>query len=172
VVDPESGKEVAPGATGILLLKGPNIFVRYLGEESAGLSLREGWFVTWDLARMDDDGFVSIEGRLARFSKIGGEMVPHGAVEQAISDAWGVDPGEIQSVVVAGVPDEAKGEALIVLTTLEITGPQIRERLSAAGFPNLWIPREVHRVPAIPVLGSGKLDLAACRRIAQEGRSG
>jgi acyl-[acyl-carrier-protein]-phospholipid O-acyltransferase / long-chain-fatty-acid--[acyl-carrier-protein] ligase len=172
IVDPDSWREVPPGATGILLLRGANIFSRYLSDPAPGASLRDGWFVTWDLARVDGDGFLSIEGRLARFSKIGGEMVPHGLVEQGISDAFGVDPGEVQSVVVAGVPDEAKGEALVVLTTLDISGGQVRERLSAAGFPNLWIPRDVRRVAAIPVLGTGKLDLAACKRLALEARSG
>ena len=74
-----------------------------------------GWFVTWDLARVDEDGFVSVEGRLARFSKVGGEMVPHGTVEAKIAELFGVDPGEAQSVVVVGVPDAAKGEALVAL---------------------------------------------------------
>jgi acyl-[acyl-carrier-protein]-phospholipid O-acyltransferase / long-chain-fatty-acid--[acyl-carrier-protein] ligase len=171
IVEPDSGAEVGPGGGGMLLLRGANIFSRYLGDAAPGASLRDGWFVTGDLARMDEDGFVSIEGRLARFSKIGGEMVPHGTVEQRIAELSGVDPGEVQAVVVTGVPDEAKGEALVVLTTLGITAAEIREKLSAAGFPNLWIPREVRRVPAIPLLGTGKLDLAACKRLALEGRS-
>lgn len=168
IVDPDTWADVEPGEKGILLFRGPNVFSHYLGDAAPGASLREGWFVTWDLGRVDSDGFVSIEGRLARFSKIGGEMVPHGAVEQAIADAFGVDPGETQSVVVVGVPDEAKGEALVVVTTLGITAAEMREKLAAAGFPNLWIPREVRRVAAIPFLGTGKLDLAACRRLALE----
>jgi acyl-[acyl-carrier-protein]-phospholipid O-acyltransferase/long-chain-fatty-acid--[acyl-carrier-protein] ligase len=169
-VDPDSFADVAPGEAGVLLLKGPNVFSRYLGDAAPGASLRDGWFVTWDLARMDEDGFVTIEGRLARFSKVGGEMVPHGAVEQGIAELFGIDPGEAQAVVVMGVPDEAKGEALVVLTTLGLGAAEVRERLSSAGFPNLWVPREVLRVPAIPVLGTGKLDLAACKRLALGGR--
>jgi acyl-[acyl-carrier-protein]-phospholipid O-acyltransferase / long-chain-fatty-acid--[acyl-carrier-protein] ligase len=168
VVDPETFADVPEGGTGILLLRGPNIFSHYLGDAAPGVSLRDGWFVTWDLARIDPDGFVSIEGRLARFSKIGGEMVPHGAVEQKIAETAGVDPGEAQAVVVTGVPDAAKGERLVVLTTLDLPAAVIRDRLVAAGFPNLWIPRVVRRVPAIPILGTGKLDLAACRRLAAE----
>jgi acyl-[acyl-carrier-protein]-phospholipid O-acyltransferase/long-chain-fatty-acid--[acyl-carrier-protein] ligase len=171
IVDPDTGVDVAPGGTGVLLLRGPNIFSRYLGEAEPGASLRDGWFVTWDLASIDDDGFVSIEGRLARFSKIGGEMVPHGTIEQRVAEAFGVDPGEVQSIVVMGVPDEAKGEALVVLTTLDISAADIREKLSTAGYPNLWIPRAVLRVGAIPVLGTGKLDIAACRRLALESRA-
>jgi acyl-[acyl-carrier-protein]-phospholipid O-acyltransferase/long-chain-fatty-acid--[acyl-carrier-protein] ligase len=168
VVDPETFAEVPHGGTGVLLLRGANIFSRYLGEERPGASLRDGWLVTWDLAHIDDDGFVTIEGRLARFSKIGGEMVPHGTIEQKIADSFGVDPGDVQAVVVTGIPDEAKGEALVVVTTLAISANDVRERLSSAGFPNLWIPRHVLRVGAIPVLGTGKLDIAACRRLAQE----
>ena len=172
VVDPETFADVPEGEIGILLLRGPNIFSHYLGDAQPGASLRDGWFVTWDLARIDPDGFVSIEGRLARFSKIGGEMVPHGAIEQKIAEACGADPGEAQAVVVTGVPDAAKGEQLVVVTTLELTPALIRGHLADAGFANLWIPRLVRRVPAIPVLASGKLDLAACRRLAAEAGEG
>jgi acyl-[acyl-carrier-protein]-phospholipid O-acyltransferase/long-chain-fatty-acid--[acyl-carrier-protein] ligase len=170
IVDPDTGAERPSGATGVLWLRGPNVFSRYLHEDAPGASLRDGWFVTGDLASLDEDGFVTVEGRLARFSKIGGEMVPHGTIEQKIAELLGVDPGEAQSIVVMGIPDEAKGEALVVLTTRELAAPDIRERLAGAGFPNLWIPRTVRRVPAIPFLGSGKLDLAACRRLALEAR--
>jgi len=170
VVNPDTFEEVTDGEPGVLLVRGPNIFSHYLGEATPGASLRGGWFVTWDIARVDQDGFVSIEGRLARFSKLGGEMVPHGSIEQRISESLGVDPADAQSVVVTGVPDTAKGELLVVLTTRDLSAPQIREMLVEAGFPNLWIPRVVHRVEAIPVLGTGKLDLAACRRLALEGR--
>ena len=169
LVAPDTFEEVAEGEAGILLLRGPNIFSHYLGDAAPGAPLRDGWFVTWDLARIDADGFVSIEGRLARFSKVGGEMVPHGAVEQKLSESLGLDPSEIQSVVVTGVPDEAKGELLVVLTTLSVSAADVRDRLAGAGFPNLWIPRQVVQVPSIPFLGSGKLDLAACRRLAMEG---
>jgi acyl-[acyl-carrier-protein]-phospholipid O-acyltransferase/long-chain-fatty-acid--[acyl-carrier-protein] ligase len=154
----------------MLLLRGANIFSHYLGDTAPGASLCDGWFATRDLARIDDDGFVSIEGRLARFSKIGGEMVPHGAIEQRIADLFGVDPGEAQAVVVTGIPDEAKGESLVVVTTLGVSAADIRERLAAAGLPNLWIPRDVLRVAAVPLLGTGKLDIAGCRRLALEAR--
>jgi len=171
VVDPETGAELAEGETGVLQLRGPNIFSHYLGEDPQA-HLRDGWYTTWDLARIDRDGFVTVEGRLARFSKLGGEMVPHGTVEQSIADALGLDPAEAQSAVVVGVPDAAKGEALALVTTLGLTAADLRERLSAAGLPNLWIPRIVRRVEAIPFLGSGKVDLAACRRLASEARHG
>jgi acyl-[acyl-carrier-protein]-phospholipid O-acyltransferase/long-chain-fatty-acid--[acyl-carrier-protein] ligase len=173
VVDPETGLELADGETGVLCLKGPNVFTRYLGDEArVGTTFRDGWFVTWDLARIDEDGFVVVDGRLARFSKIGGEMVPHGTIEQKISELFGIDPSEHQSVVVVGVPDEARGEYLVALTTVDLPAGAVRERLAEAGLPNLWIPRTIVRVPAIPVLGTGKLDLAGCRRLAEEARGG
>ena len=169
IINPDTSEQVPPGETGILLLRGPNVFSHYLGEDPQS-HLRDGWFVTGDLAKVDGDGFVTVEGRLARFSKIGGEMVPHGTVEQRISETFGLDPSEAQAAVVVGIPDESKGEALAVVTTLDISAPLVRERLSAAGLPNLWIPRVVHRVDAIPFLGTGKIDLAACRRIAADSK--
>jgi acyl-[acyl-carrier-protein]-phospholipid O-acyltransferase/long-chain-fatty-acid--[acyl-carrier-protein] ligase len=167
IIHPETGENLPEGERGVLLLRGANVFSHYLGDASPGASLEEGWLVTHDLARFDADGFVSVEGRLARFSKVGGEMVPHGAVEQAIAEAFGADPSEAPVAVVTGVPDAAKGEALVVLTTLDFAVPEMRARLAAAGLPNLWIPKTVVRVGAIPHLATGKLDLAGLRRLAQ-----
>ena len=169
IVHPDSGEELPTGEQGILLLKGPNIFARYLDEGPGSVaSHRDGWYVTWDLARIDSDGFVTVEGRLARFSKMGGEMVPHVTIEQKIAELYGYDPGEGQGIVVVGVPDSVKGEALVVVTTLDLSPSEVREKLSGAGFPNLWIPRVVRRVGQIPVLGTGKLDLRECRRLAMD----
>jgi acyl-[acyl-carrier-protein]-phospholipid O-acyltransferase/long-chain-fatty-acid--[acyl-carrier-protein] ligase len=117
---------------------------------------------------MDDEGFLFIEGRMSRFSKIGGEMVPHGTVEQKIAQVFGWDESEGYTAVVMGVTDSAKGEALVVLTTREVTADQIREKLLGAGLPNLWLPKLVKRVEKIPVLGTGKLDLKGCRELALE----
>ncbi len=169
-VHPDTGEELGSNETGVLWLRGENVFGRYLDDEAATAeALRDGWFVTRDLGRIDDEGFVTVEGRLARFSKLGGEMVPHGAVEQKIAEILGLDPAEAQTVVVIGIPDEAKGEKLVVLTSLDLSLARVKEGLAAAGFPNLWIPRVLIRVDAVPFLGSGKLDLAACRRRAMEG---
>jgi len=131
--------------------------------------LRDGWFYTGDLARFDDDGFLYIEGRISRFSKIAGEMVPHGTVEQKIIEAFGWAGAEAQPVVVVAVPDEQKGEALVVLSAADITVEDLRARLSAAGLPNLWIPKRVLRVDRVPALSTGKLDLRTCRQLAAEG---
>ncbi len=168
IVDPETHRSRSLFETGILHLRGPNVFCGYLSdEEKTRQVLRDGWFITGDLARFDEDGFLFIEGRLSRFSKIGGEMVPHGTVEQAIVRAFGLEGSDSQPVVVVGVPDEAKGEALVLITTGEISTEALREKLAAAGLPNLWIPKVIRRVDKIPALASGKLDLKSCEALAR-----
>ncbi|MGC4071883.1 MAG: AMP-binding protein [Nibricoccus sp.] len=169
IVDPDSFAEKALTETGMLLFRGPNVFTGYLkdAEKTAG-AFRDGWFVTGDLARFDEDGFLFIEGRLSRFSKIGGEMVPHGTVEQKIISSFGWDQSDAPVAVVVGVPDAVKGEALVLLTTQEITGDQLREKLQAAGLAALWIPKTIKRVETIPVLGTGKIDLKTARQLALE----
>ncbi|HTB79514.1 MAG TPA: AMP-binding protein [Opitutaceae bacterium] len=169
IVDPDTLAERPLTETGLLLLRGANIFCGYLGdEEKTRAALRDGWFVTGDLGRFDEEGFLHIEGRLSRFSKIGGEMVPHGTVEQKLVELFDLDQSEGPGVVVVGVPDAAKGEALVLLTTVELSLEQVRDRLAGAGLPNLWIPRMVMRVEKIPVLGTGKLDLKGSKALALE----
>ncbi len=169
IVDPDTGSIKPMGHTGLLQLKGVNVFPGYLDEpERTAQAFSGDWFVTGDLARLDDDGFIYIEGRISRFSKIGGEMVPHGTVEAEIVTALGLDAMETPAVAVTARKDPAKGEALVLLTTLPITLEELRKRLSDAGLPNLWIPRIIRRVPAIPMLASGKLDLRAIKTAAEE----
>ena len=155
----------------MLWLRGPNIFEGYLNDPKRTAEVLHGdWFKTGDLARFDEDGFLFIEGRLSRFSKIGGEMVPHETLESKISQALALKTDE-RAIAVTGIPDEAKGEALVVLSTQEIDVAEMRAKLSEAGVPNLWIPKRVQRVEQIPVLGSGKLDLKACKEMAMKGSS-
>ncbi len=164
IVHPETGEEVPTGDQGIVWFKGANVFSGYLDDPNkTQAAFRNGWFVTGDLGRLDDEGFLFIEGRISRFSKIGAEMVPHGTVEQKIAETFGWDENEGYSTVVMGVPDTAKGEALVVLTTRDVTSDEIREKLLAAGLPALWIPKRIFKVEHIPVLGTGKLDLKGCR---------
>lgn len=164
IVHPDTGEEVPTGDQGIVWFKGANVFSGYLDDPNkTQAAFRNGWFVTGDLGRLDDEGFLFIEGRISRFSKIGAEMVPHGTVEQKIAETFGWDENEGYSIVVMGVPDTAKGEALIVLTTRDVTTDEIREKLLAAGLPALWIPKRIFKVDHIPVLGTGKLDLKGCR---------
>ena len=169
IVDPDTGAELPMSSTGMLWLKGPHVFPGYLNDEKkTSEALKDGWFVTGDLGRMDEDGFVFIEGRLSRFSKIGGEMVPHGTIEQQLILAFDWDQAEGPVAVVTGIPDASKGEALVLLTTKDVTLADVRTKLLEAGFANLWVPKVICKVDAIPVLGTGKTDLKACRQLAIE----
>jgi acyl-[acyl-carrier-protein]-phospholipid O-acyltransferase/long-chain-fatty-acid--[acyl-carrier-protein] ligase len=168
---PETDETLSTEALGMLWLKGPNIFEGYLNQPAKTAEvLKDGWFKTGDLARFDEDGFLYIEGRLSRFSKIAGEMVPHETVEAKIIEAFNLRTDDERLVAVIGVPDESKGEALVLLTTHDLKPAEIREKLLAVGIPSLWIPKIVKRVEKVPILGSGKLDLAACQALAVSDR--
>jgi len=169
-VDPETFEDLPLDTPGMLLVKGPNVMKGYLGQpEETAKVIRDGWYVTGDIAFIDSDGFIHITGRQSRFSKIGGEMVPHIRIEEAIQKILGLDEGQL-SVVVTSVPDEKKGERLVVVhTPLEKTPKQICEELGKIGVPNLWIPGadSFMEVEAIPILGSGKTDLKAVSDLAK-----
>lgn len=169
IVDPETGADLPATSTGILWLKGANVFGGYLRDpEKTAAAFKDGWFITGDLGRFDEQGFLYIEGRLSRFSKIGGEMVPHGTVEQKIFEAFSWEVGDTPILAVVGIPDAAKGEQLVLVTTQDVSLDKVRERLLALGLPALWIPRMIRRVETIPLLGSGKLDLKGCKSIAMQ----
>lgn len=166
--DPETGADLSLHEVGMLWLRGPNIFEGYLDDPVRTAEvLQDGWFKTGDLARFDDDGFLYIEGRLTRFSKIGGEMVPHETVEAKIAEALGLGSEE-RVIAIAGVPDEAKGEALVLLASIPVDMAILRSRLSEVGIPNLWIPKKIRQIESIPVLATGKLDLRGCKEAALE----
>lgn len=172
LVDPDTGAPLPSGdgsETGQLLVKGPNIMRGYLGKpELTSQVLRDGWYDTGDIAQIDEDGFLRITDRKSRFSKIGGEMVPHGRVEEALQEAAGA---EIQMFAVTAIPDEKKGERLAVIHTVEEAKiPGILAKVSESGLPNLFIPRadQFLRVEQLPMLGTGKIDLRAVKKIAME----
>jgi acyl-[acyl-carrier-protein]-phospholipid O-acyltransferase/long-chain-fatty-acid--[acyl-carrier-protein] ligase len=167
IVNPETMQPLPTGQAGLLLVRGPNVMLGYLGrpDETAEV-LRDGWYVTGDIASEDEDGFLTITDRLSRFSKIGGEMVPHIKIEEVLHELAGVAD---QSFVVMGVPDGKKGERLVVLTTLkEDKLKECLDKLADSGLPNLWIPRanQFFFVEALPHLGTGKLDLQRLRELA------
>jgi acyl-[acyl-carrier-protein]-phospholipid O-acyltransferase/long-chain-fatty-acid--[acyl-carrier-protein] ligase len=166
--EPETDRKLPLDETGMVWFRGVNIFEGYLHDPKRTAEvLRNGWLKTGDIGRFDEDGFLYIEGRLSRFSKIGGEMVPHESVEQKIIDLLGLAGRDERTLAIMGVPDEAKGEALVLLSAVDVDLAQLRERLRDAGVPNLWIPKKVCRVETIPVLASGKLDLKKCKDLAE-----
>jgi acyl-[acyl-carrier-protein]-phospholipid O-acyltransferase/long-chain-fatty-acid--[acyl-carrier-protein] ligase len=162
LVDPQTGEPMPPNMEGLLLVKGSNRMLGYLDNPALTSSvLRDGWYVTGDIASVDDEGFIRITDRLSRFSKIGGEMVPHLKIEAAVAEIVG-EP----TCVVTGVPDEHRGERLALLYTDGALAPrELWQRLSQTGLPALWIPKrdDIFQVPSLPILGTGKLDLRAIR---------
>jgi len=169
IVDPDTLQPVGVDEPGLLLVRGPNIMRGYLNKpEKTAEVLRDGWYNTGDVARMDEDGFIRVTDRLSRFSKIGGEMVPHIKVEDILQELAGATE---QMFVVTAVPDERKGERLVVLHTLD--EPKLEECLEKLGksdLPALWRPRKDQflRIENLPYLGTGKLDLRKARGLALE----
>jgi 1-acyl-sn-glycerol-3-phosphate acyltransferase len=176
VVDLETGRELGTNQPGMLLITGPNVMKGYLGRDDLTASvMHDGWYETGDIARIDEEGFIFITGRESRFSKIGGEMVPHIQIEEALNHVVpGRDEG-VQVFAVTAVPDEKKGERLIAVhTPISLTPQEVQKLLMDANLPNLYIPSadSFLQVPALPVLGTGKLDLKALQNLARERFSG
>ncbi len=170
-VHPETRKDLPSGETGILCFRGKNIFNGYLNQpEKTRVVLTEGkWFITGDLGHIDAAGFLFIKGRLSRFSKIGGEMVPHEVVEEAVAQVLGFAGDEEPACVITGVEDEAKGECLILYVSTDFDSNALRKKLAEDGLPNLWIPKQIRRIEKIPLLPTGKLDFQAIRNLAMQG---
>lgn len=126
----------------------------YLGKEDLTRKvLRDGWHVTGDIATVSQDGFLKITDRLSRFSKIGGEMVPHGRIEEALHEAAGLQD---QAFAVTALEDDEKGEGLVVIHTYaKEEVPNLIRKLSEMGLPNLFIPRKDRfiKVDQLPILG-------------------
>jgi acyl-[acyl-carrier-protein]-phospholipid O-acyltransferase/long-chain-fatty-acid--[acyl-carrier-protein] ligase len=168
IVDPDTGEGPIFDREGLLLVKGPSLMAGYLGEpERTREAMRGDWYVTGDIALIDDSGFIRITDRLSRFSKIGGEMVPHMKVEESVNALL----DEHFASAVTSVPDANRGERLVVFFTDPNRTPhQLWEALAATELPRLWLPKrdDLHFVEALPTLGSGKLDLRAVRQMAVE----
>ncbi|HTP70217.1 MAG TPA: acyl-[ACP]--phospholipid O-acyltransferase [Dongiaceae bacterium] len=172
IVDPDSAEMVPVDKPGLLLVRGPNIMVGYLNRpEKTAEVLKDGWYNTGDIATVDEDGFLRITDRLSRFSKIGGEMVPHIKVEEKLHELL---DAEGQVLAVTAVPDEKKGEKLVVIHTLRDDKlREVQEKLTKSDLPALWKPRPDQFVFAekLPYLGTGKLDLRKLREVAMAARA-
>jgi acyl-[acyl-carrier-protein]-phospholipid O-acyltransferase/long-chain-fatty-acid--[acyl-carrier-protein] ligase len=173
IAHPETLEPLPIGQEGLLLVKGPNVMKGYLNRpDLTAEAIRDGWYCTGDIARLDEDGFLTITDRISRFSKIGGEMVPHAKIENEIHRI--LDTHE-QLCVVVGVPDERKGERLVVIhVPLPISVDELWHKLSQSGLPPLWIPSRsaFFEVSNLLVLGSGKLDLKGIKAIAHQKLAG
>ncbi|HVY18724.1 MAG TPA: acyl-[ACP]--phospholipid O-acyltransferase [Bauldia sp.] len=161
-LDPVPGIEGA----GRLVVRGPNVMLGYLRPDKPGVLDRpsDGWHDTGDIVAIDDDGFITIRGRAKRFAKIGGEMISMAAVEMLVSELW----PENQSAVTA-VPDPKRGERLVLVTdkpdaNRAAVGAFARQR----GASELMVPSDVLVAPALPLLGSGKVDHPAVARMVAQ----
>ena len=166
VVEPATFTPLAPNQPGLLLVKGSNRMLGYLGEpERSAAALHDGWYITGDIAAIDDEGFIRITDRLSRFSKIAGEMVPHLRIEDAITAVLDGAP-----CAVTAVADERRGERLAALYVHEMEPSKLWRQLTQTDLPRLWIPKQenLYRVESLPRLGTGKLDLRALKVRVEE----
>ncbi len=166
VVDAATFATLGPNQAGLLLVKGSNRMLGYLGEpQRTAEAMHDGWYITGDIASIDDEGFIRITDRLSRFSKIGGEMVPHLRIEDAIAGVLGASP-----CAVTAVDDERRGERLVALYVQEMEPAELWRRLGETDLPRLWIPKRenLYRVESLPQLGTGKLDLRGLKMRAEE----
>src|SRR6185437_6350822 len=169
-VHPDTRSPLPIGAEGLLLIHGGNVMEGYLGRpEQTRDVIQDGWYVTGDMARIDEDGFITLTGRLSRFAKCGGEMVPLEKIEEILHDILSTSE---RICAVTCVPDESRGERVVVLYLAQ-DGLEVRpwcQQLNGRGLPNLWVPseRDFYIVPELPVLGSGKLNLQRVKEMAVE----
>jgi acyl-[acyl-carrier-protein]-phospholipid O-acyltransferase/long-chain-fatty-acid--[acyl-carrier-protein] ligase len=171
ITERDSLKELPVGEDGMLWISGPNVMQGYLNRpDLTAKVVQDGWYCTGDIAKLDAEGFITITGRESRFSKIGGEMVPHLTIEEAVNEALGAGEGELLAVVTA-VPDVAKGERLIVFHLPISQSPaDVVQTLLQRGLPKLWVPSadSFAEIAELPILGSGKLDLRHLGEMARQ----
>jgi acyl-[acyl-carrier-protein]-phospholipid O-acyltransferase/long-chain-fatty-acid--[acyl-carrier-protein] ligase len=172
IVNPETYELVKIGEEGLVLATGANVMKGYLGKpELTDQVIVEGWYVTGDMGHLDHDGHLSLTGRLSRFAKVGGEMVPLEKIEETLHEILGTSE---RVCAVTCVPDVARGERVVVLylesqlTAAGVALDSWRKQLGERGLPNLWVPgdRDYHSVSELPVLGSGKLNLKSVKELA------
>lgn len=166
VVDPETMEELPLGTPGMLLVKSGGAMVGYLHQpEMTREAFYGSWYITGDIAKVDEGGFITIIDRLSRFSKIGGEMVPHIKIEDKINAILGG-----RHSIITTASSSRKGEVLAVIYEHDsVTERELWEKLKATDLPNLWIPKSdaFIRVDELPLMANGKVNLMEARKIAQ-----
>ena len=153
-------------AGGRLSVRGPNVMLGYLRAENPGVlePPNEGWYDTGDIVDLDAEGFVTIKGRAKRFAKVAGEMVPLGAVEDFLAKLW----PDCQHAVVT-LPDTKRGEQLVLVTDhVDPSRAALASAAREAGLPEIFVPRSIVPVPAVPILGTGKIDYVSASQLATE----
>jgi acyl-[acyl-carrier-protein]-phospholipid O-acyltransferase/long-chain-fatty-acid--[acyl-carrier-protein] ligase len=166
IVNPDTFETMPPDTDGLLLVKGANIMQGYLKDpKKTAEVMHDGWYITGDIAKMNSSGHITITGRMSRFSKIAGEMVPHELIEKEINEI--IHATEC-CIGICGAEDSKKGEKLLVFYSSDTLGPEeVIQQLRLKNLPNLWIPRKENfiKVDHVPMLGSGKLDVAGINKL-------
>ena len=173
ITDLDTDEELGANASGMLWIKGPNVMKGYYGRQDLTDELIvDGWYRTGDVAEIDDDGFIRITGRVSRFSKIGGEMVPHVQIEEMLNEIIESTDEDVLMAAVTAVPDKKRGERLIVIhRPLQQTPNELREKLAdEKRIPNIFIPSadSFYETEELPLLGTGKLDLKGIKDMAMQ----
>ncbi len=168
VVDPDSLEELPTGEAGLVLIGGAQLMQGYLNspeKTDAVIVERDGlrWYKSGDKGRLDAQGFLTIVDRYSRFAKLGGEMISLGAIEEAARKQLADDT---QELVAINLPDEKKGERIVLLLSGEVDTDRLRQQLLQATGNPLMVPAEIRQVAAIPKLGSGKTDYQSARQLA------
>jgi len=168
IVDPDTLMQLPQGEDGLILIGGVQVMKGYLGDPertAAAIVELDGlrWYKTGDKGHLDADGFLTIVDRYSRFAKVGGEMISLTAVEEQVHRILAQPDLELVAV---NLPDEQKGERILLLVAAACDGDSLRRALLATGVNPLGIPAEVRQVAAIPKLGSGKTDFGAVKRLA------
>tara|TARA_B100001173_G_scaffold199405_1_gene171916 strand:+ start:71 stop:1708 length:1638 start_codon:yes stop_codon:yes gene_type:complete len=168
IVDPDSLEPLPTGEDGLILIGGPQIMKGYLKmpEKTAEvIELIDGfrWYRTGDKGHLDQDGFLTIVDRYSRFAKIGGEMISLTTVEEEILSACNNNNLEIAATC---LPDQRKGEKIVLLSTIDLDKSQLSKILSDAKVNSLYHPSSILVVEEIPKLGSGKTDFGETKKIA------
>ena len=169
IVDPESFEELACGEDGMILIAGVQVMKGYLKDEAKTdevIKTIEGerWYVTGDKGHVDEDGFLSIVDRYSRFAKIAGEMVSLGLVEGEIGKILSED----EQIALTAIPDDKKGERLVLLFEGERDLDELKEAIKGIGMNPLFVPSSYFKVDVIPKLGTGKADFKGAKRVALE----
>jgi len=169
IVDPDTLEELPTGEDGLILIGGPQVMKGYLlDEEKTNEVIVEiddhRWYRSGDKGHLDDDGFLIIVDRYSRFAKLGGEMVSLSAVEEKIRESLGGDPD--LDLVAVNLPDDKKGEKVILLIANDMSAKDIKKALIDAEMNPLMIPAKFVNVDEVPKLGSGKTDFSTSRKVA------
>ena len=167
IVDPENFETLETGEEGMILIGGTQIMKGYIGDpEKTDSVIKEidgiRWYVTGDKGRLDADGFLTIVDRYSRFAKVAGEMVSLGLVEGEVRKAL----GEEDQIAIAALPDEKKGEKLVLLLEGEMEVDVLIEKVKSLDMNPLFVPSLYFKVEELPKLGTGKADFSGAKKLA------